>query len=299
MQISYSHHGNRLIFQRNADGIQLLGLFEKSLTPSNLEAGSILEMQVNTTYGVKGLKTDSRHLLLADRMALMAIVEDERYHGNLVVVILKDPITGILAEVNYLLSTGSPTIRTWVRVRNDGPISIRLERIYSAVLHNLAACGQQPWHEKTCLHVWYKSPNGAKRWRRARERQGSMVKERHSFPPYGQSVKGGNWANPTVLPMGVLEDVETRTSWYWQIEYSRIWNWELSETKGKQLSFCAQAQNVSQCGWQVQLQPGDAFKTAPVAFGSVRGGSEDAWRALADYRQQVFRRNRCSLRGYG
>ncbi len=285
MQISYSHHGNRLIFRRRADGIQLLGLFGKALVPhKDLEGGSILQVQLVPAESSCHSGAGRISSLPAERMELISIVEDERCHGDLVVIILKDPLTGILAEVNYFLSLRSPTIRTWVRVRNDGPASVELHQVRSAILHNLAAGGYRPWHEKTCLYLCYDRGSGGGRWRRFGRRQ---------------PIRGSSWSTPDALPMGILEDMETETAWYWQIEHSHIWDWAIGEGQNSHLSLWASDHTPHQDGWRVELQPGSAFKTVSVVFGLVPGGSIQAWKALSVYWRQISRTSHHLMAGYG
>ena len=285
MQICYSHHGSRLVFRRSTDRIQLLGLFGKTPLPRPyLEGGDILQIQFATRTAYLAGPSEV-HSLSAERMQLVALYEITQSKGDLVVIILKDLTTGILAEVNYLLDYNSPTIRMWIRVRNDGPITLQLHLVRSAILHNLGAGGIMPWHKKTYIYLCQCLGSGGEQWRRL---------------PQRKAIGSNSWSAPDVLPVGILEDVETGKAWYWFLEHSYLWDWEIGEETAGSLSLWVNDHTPRQNGWRMELQPGSTFKTSPVAFGLVLGGSKQAWKALRAHWRQVLKPSHCpSVMGYG
>ena len=288
MEISYRHHGNHLVFERSADAIRLLGLFTETIwRTKDLQSGSIIQMQLSGE--AESLNSQARGIrsLPGERMQFVSMLKDERYHGDLIIIIMKDPVTGVLAEVNYLLCSESPTIRTWVRVRNDSDRSVRLERVYSAILYNLAIGGLRPWNEKTYVHLWYDAEwYEAGQWHRLGLKELGLWRTPYLGISRAWQISSGLRYNQH-LPMAMLEDIETKTVWYWQIEHFGSWHWEIGADQNNQLYFLAGGPDGCHHGWCKELKPGEAFHTMPMAFGCVQGCSEEALAALTRYHKNL------------
>jgi len=298
MQISYRHHGNHLVFERSRDEIRLQGLFPETIGPrTDLGAGSILQMQL--TGEARSPRNGNRSIgsVPGERMAYVSMVKDRRCHGRLIVVIVKDPITDVLGEVNYLLCSKSPTIRTWVRIRNDSTMPVELDWVFSINLHNLAIGGLMPWYEKTYVHLGYDQWGGEGPWRRyTLEELGLLPSSRPGLSLAWQTSQApGDMSK--ALPVGMLEDVETRTVWYWQIDHLSSWYWEIGEDDNNQLYFLAGGPNSPRHSWRKELKPGESVHTVPVAFGCVEGGCQEALAALARHYRNLI--NDVRLKPYG
>jgi len=89
--------------------------------------------------------------------------------------------------------------------------------------------------------------------------------------------------------MALLQNTETGSNLFWQIENNGSWHWEISDQMGNyylQLS----GPTETESHWWKNLQPGETFTTVPVAIGSVIGGFDEAMGELTKYRR-VIRRN--------
>jgi alpha-galactosidase len=298
MQISYRHHGNHLVFERSRDEIRLKGLFTDTIQPRpGLEGGSILQVQL--TGEDRTLHNGYRNIgsLPGERMVFVSLLKDKRYHGRLIVIILKDPITDVLGEVNYLLCSKSPTIRTWVRIRNDSTVPVELEWAFSLNLHNLAVGGLKPWHDKTYVHLWYDKWGGEGPWRKHTLAELGLLPSSRPGLSLAWQTSEDPQCNRKALPVGMLEDVETRTVWYWQIDHLGSWYWEIGEDDNNQLYFLAGGPNSPRHSWRKELKPGEVVHTVPVAFGCVEGGCQEAMAALARHYRNLVRE--VSLEPYG
>lgn len=284
MQLCYLHHGNRLIFRRNADRIQLLGLFGKTPLPwSCLTGGDILQIKLTTSAAHPGL--GRVHTLSTAHMQLVAVHDFALSKGDLVVIILKDPATGVLAEVNYLLDHDFPTIKMWIRVRNDGPVTMQLHLVRSIILHNLGVGGAMPLQEKANIYLCQCQGLGSERWWRLAQ---------------CKAIGSNSWSRPQVLPVGLFEDVETGKMWYWYLGYAHPWDWALGETTAGSLSLWANLHTSRQNGCRMELAPGCTLETDKVAFGLVPSSSQRAWKALGTRWRQMPRPSHCpSIMGHG
>ncbi len=281
MLITYKHHSNHLMLERIADEIRLLGLFPEKLWPrEDLKSGRLMQIRLQTE--TKGPDPVGLDVPAPCHMALVSMFEDHRSHGKLIVIILKDPFTGLLAEVNYLLCSSSPTIKTWLRVRNDGTAPILVEALYATILYNLATGGLGSRLEKTYIHLWHRDCYGAGQWQKLALNELGHFSYRSS---YEQSRIAGEGLN--IITMGMLEDVETKTIWYWQVEPSSICYWEFGEDTGGMLYVVAGEVGNLGCGRYGKLAPGEALDTMPVTFGCVRGGRQEALIALDSHYQNL------------
>ena len=273
MQIAYKHHSNHLIMERIADEIRLLGLFPQELWPrEDLQSGRLMQIRLQGEGRIADPAGAGEQT--PNQMVLVSTFEDHRSHGKLIVIILKDRITGLLAEVNYLLCSWSPTIKTWLRVRNDGVAPILVETVYSTILYNLAAGRLSARPNRTYIHLWHSGWYGAGKWQK--------VALNDLGQPSQQSSRRHDAADRGLnkVTMGMLEDVETRTVWYWHVEPSSTCYWEFGEDTGGKLYVLAGEAGSFGGGWYGKLAPGEALDTMPVTFGCVQGGRQEALIAL-------------------
>ncbi|MEG1426073.1 MAG: alpha-galactosidase, partial [Oscillospiraceae bacterium] len=136
--------------------------------------------------------------------------------------------------------------------------------------------------------------------------QREMQWESYSFPELGMGLcqnptiqrsskvigatNIGNWSSKEYLPMGLLQNTETDSNLFWQIEHNGSWHWEISDQMG---NFYLQLSGPSEIEshWWKNLQPGETFLTVPVSVGSVLGGFDEAMGELTKYRRAIRRKN--------
>lgn len=281
MYIAHKHHGNHLILERIADEIRLLGLFPEKLWPSeDLESGGLTAIRLGTVR--RSASGTENCEPICCQLSLVSVFEDYRSLGKLTVLILKDPNTGLLAEVNYLFCSVSPTIKIWLRMRNDGSCPVLVEAVYASVLYNLAVGGLRPRRCRTYIHLWSSNRGGDGKWQ-------ALALNELGHPSYriSQRYTGGG-AGLNRITMGMLEDVETRTTWYWQVEPSRTCYWEFGEDDRGMLYVTAGEIGGLGANLPRNLAPGEALDTLPVTFGCVEGGRQEALAALERHYQHLF-----------
>ena len=101
----------------------------------------------------------------------------------------------------------------------------------------------------------------------------------------------GNWSAKEYLPMAYLENRETGSSLYWQIEHNGSWHWEIGDQNGH-LYLALGGPNELYSHWFKTLKQGESFTTVPVAVGVSAKGFDDSMAALTRYRRLIRRKNR-------
>jgi alpha-galactosidase len=206
---------------------------------------------------------------------------------------LHDPVSGLAAEAHFRSPDGIPVLRGEVTVRNEGARAVHLLSVSSLALGGLiarTASGEQNAELLWAQNEWFAEC----RWRReplrltAPDLRGPVagVDGRCAFELAGH----GTWSSCGALPMGGLADEASGRAWVWQIEHNGGgWRWECGERAGAAfLALFGPCDLHHQ--WQHALEPGEAFRTVPVALAVSGGGGPDAaFAALTRYRRALRR----------
>ncbi|AZP15132.1 alpha-galactosidase [Streptomyces aquilus] len=212
---------------------------------------------------------------------------------HVLTVELRDPQTGLVAEVTYRSPDGVPVLRGEVVLRNGGEAALHLESVSSLVVGCLA---DGPEAIGGADLLWAENDWVAEcRWQRRPMRVTSPVLSdrvvvydngKGEFTQTGRGV----WSSCGRLPMGGLTDRDSGRTWLWQIEHNGGgWHWECGERD--QLAYLALfGPTDTHHGWRHPLEPGGEFHTVPVALAfSADGGPDDAFAALTRYRRTARR----------
>jgi alpha-galactosidase len=140
------------------------------------------------------------------------------------------------------------------------------------------------------LHLPHNTWLGEGQWRQQRLSDHGLSKQiGHTMKRLSvQSV--GTWSSSSFLPMAVLENRETASTVFWQIEHNGSWHWELSyDLDHLALRLSGPTQNESH--WGRRLAVGERFESVTVAIGAARGGFDEAIGELTRYRRSMRRPN--------
>jgi alpha-galactosidase len=200
---------------------------------------------------------------------------------------LRDPVTGLVAQVELRSPDGVPVLRSEVVLRNTGDTVLHLESVTSLVLECLTAdtgAVDVLWAENDWLAEY--------RWQRRPLRQTSPELSGHVHYYNGKGnfaqVCTGTWSSAGRLPMGGLTDRESGRTWLWQIEHnSGAWRWECAEREHA-VYLALSGPTDRDHSWRHPLEPGAEFRTVPVAL-AVDEGLDEAFTALTRYRRAIRR----------
>ena len=100
------------------------------------------------------------------------------------------------------------------------------------------------------------------------------LKEQHSSKVIG-FTNVGNWSAKEYIPMGYLENKETNSAIFWQIEHNGSWHWEISDQEGH-LYLQLSGPSEIESHWSKNLKTGETFCSVPCAVGVCTGGFDYA-----------------------
>ncbi|MFV0343837.1 MAG: alpha-galactosidase [Anaerocolumna sp.] len=100
----------------------------------------------------------------------------------------------------------------------------------------------------------------------------------------------GNWSTKEYLPMAYLENTETGSSLFWQIEHNGSWHWEISDQSGH-FYVALSGPTETESHWFKDLKANESFLSVPVAVGVNAEGFDSAMGELTKYRRTIRRKN--------
>lgn len=215
--------------------------------------------------------------------------------GRKLEIVTFDDETGLEVVSHFQFYNGISVARTWTTVTNNGKDDVTLEYVSSFALTGIEKEGLLSQDEKMALRVCHNSWQRELQWQEYTLPQLGVelcqpLKEQHSSKAIA-FTNVGNWSAKEYIPMGYLENKETNTSLFWQIEHNGSWHWEISDQEGH-LYLQLSGPSEIESHWSKNLRNGEAFESVPCAVGVCTNGFDNAMGELTKYRRKIRRRNR-------
>ena len=211
---------------------------------------------------------------------------------------LHEPVTGLRAAVFYRVLDGRGSLRSWVRIENEGPRPVTLQSVTSFLCGGLA----DPDDPEDLDLLWAENDWLAEsRWQRRtlRDALPDLDRGAHGGDPRGRFglTSLGTWSSGTYLPMGAVVNGSTGHAWAWQIEHNGGWHWQVGERGAAGGVYVALLGPTDpEHHWRVTLAPGESFTTVPVTVAVSGAGFDGAVAALTASRRASRRRCRSTRR---
>lgn len=199
-------------------------------------------------------------------------------------------------EMVYQFANESDVVRSATKVTNMGIKDVCLTHLSSSYIQGIAIDGLTKWYEKDRIKLHY-FMNG---WQAEGQYRESSLEDMGLYPASAYNITNsvlltsiGTFSTNKYLPVAVLEDKETKASWYMQIENSSSWYINIGfrcpadHVAGSmyvELGTC----DERNLGWTKTLSPMQEFTTPVVAFGTTMGGLEESVRELTKYRRNCL-----------
>jgi alpha-galactosidase len=198
--------------------------------------------------------------------------------------------------VVHQYAADAAVIRSYTEVRNLGDEAVTLLHLSSAYVPGIAPEGFVKWYDPSRhrLHTCYNGWHAEGQWRE------ESLEDRGLYPASSYGINNavllhsvGTFSTGKYMPLGILEDRETGSVYYWQIENSSSWYWAIGfrgfadDPAGSLFLECGNC-DERYLGWTKTLAPGGEFRTPVTAFGTVRGDFTDAVAELTKYRRHCL-----------
>jgi alpha-galactosidase len=215
---------------------------------------------------------------------------------------LSDLETGLRLAAHWQFYRGFPVARCYNVVENTGDKELELEYVSSFALTGLAKEGKASWGEKMKLHLPHNSWYGELQWHAYKLPELGLSPVNRFTTKRVTVSNTGSWSSGEYVPMGCLENTETGSCLFWQIEHHGSWHYEIGDHFHRELNDAGTDEGhlyiriggptERENHWWKKLRQGETFVTVPVAVGAVNGGLEAAARILTGYRRCIRRSHR-------
>jgi alpha-galactosidase len=157
--------------------------------------------------------------------------EESTRRGKRLVCKHTDPFLKLSVESIYEAFDGVPVVRRYSRVINEGISPVGIEYLSSAMLHGIAA--PQDYDRELRIHLAVNSWMAEGQWHTLRPSEMGFVENERTSWSAMQVGSIGSWSTERYLPMAMAENLRLGLIWFWQIEHSGSWYWEISNVSAR------------------------------------------------------------------
>lgn len=302
-QKSFSIQNAGLVFKYelyNNKNLRLISMLPKGFKPINTIDTLNAEINAETFLHLSGENRDAHHgakmngASASTRLIFVEKKERELEEGREVVLVQHDPVKNLKVESYYEFNARSPVVRRYTVVTNMSREAVGIEYISSGIINNLGNIAKGLPQQNLLVHYAYNSWMQEAQWKTSTPSQLGW-ENTGAFNLNGVFFTNiGSFSSIKSLPMAMVENKKAGIIWFWQIEHNGSWHWELSNNSSWDATtntylYLGGPDEEHHHAWK-NLQPGQSYKTVPVAIGCVKGGFTQAVEALTNYRRKALLR---------
>ena len=270
---------------------------EKDIVAKNIEGSfNLVELNISgldrplERHGTKYIVTAPGY-----RMKYDSHKDYRNTRGRKLEITTFDEVTKIYVISHIQLYDGIPMIRSWSEVINKGNKTQTLEYISSFNYTGIEKEGILSRDKKMSLKIPHNSWQREMDWQTYTLEQLGIAQSQANVEQRSSKAIGitntGNWSTKEYLPMGFLENQETSTNLFWQIEHNGSWHWEISD-QTSHLYLALSGPTEIESHWFKNLKPNDSFVSVKVSVGVSCGNFDTAMGELTKYRRIIRRPNK-------
>lgn len=277
-------NGIYLVLEASEEGFMKLLHFsalpfrEEDIKAPNTEDGfRLVEMNLSG-YDRPGERHGNKYIYTAPgyRMKYESHKDYRNELGRKLEFTLYDEETQVYVTNHMQFYDGISVVRCHNVVENRGEEMQTLEMISSFNYTGIEKEGLLPRDAKMSLRIPHNSWQREMNWRTYTLPELGMCQAQPTEIQRSSSAievtNTGNWSAKKYLPMGYLENTETGSNLFWQIEHNGSWHWEIADQNGH-MYLCITGPNELQSHWSKNLYHNDVFETVPVAVGVSKSNS--------------------------
>lgn len=227
----------------------------------------------------------------------MKLIETVWSEKSLKLVYLHEKLM-LEATAIFEFAENSNFIRQHTTVRNLSLNPITLTHFSSSSIQGIASGGDRVWYDdkKIKIHYCRQVGQGEGQWRSGGlEELGMFPSSVHNQSGSVQFMSVGSRSTGRLLPMAVIENTQTNECWYFQIESSTHWHFEIgnygiNNQDKAVLFFHTNTADERYLGWKKILKPNEEYSTCVTGFGCCKGGFENAVSQFTLYRRHNLKK---------
>ena len=308
-RIEIQENGIYMVLEVSEEGFMKLLHFsalpfqESDIIAPNTDDGfRLVEMNLSG-YDRPGERHGNKYIYTAPgyRMKYESHKDYRNELGRKLEFVLYDEETQVYVTNHMQFYDGISIVRCHNVVENKGDEMQTLEMISSFNYTGIEKEGLLPRDEKMSLKIPHNSWQREMNWRTyTLPELGACLVQPTEIQRSSSAIEvtnTGNWSAKKYLPMGYLENTETGTNLFWQIEHNGSWHWEIADQNGH-MYLCITGPNELQSHWSKKLYHNDVFETVPVAIGVSRAGQAEAVSMPNQMRVAAGTENGCRQTGF-
>lgn len=301
-QIIIEENGIHIVFEIEEDGsfkllhFSALPFEEDKIVKSTKEAGfNFVELNLagfdrpHERHGNKFIVTAPGY-----RMKYISHTDTRNEKGRFLEIITEDPLTRVQVHSVWQFYDGLSIVRMYHIVENQGKEPQTMDYISTFNYTGIEKEGLRTQDEKLLVKIPHNGWQRELNWKDYSLKDLGMdlvqPKEIQRSSNHFHVSNTGNWSAKEYLPMAYLENLETGSSLYWQIEHNGSWHWEIGDQNGH-LYLALGGPNELYSHWFKTLKPGESFTTVPAAVRVSARGFDDSMAVLTRYRRLIRRKN--------
>ena len=219
-------------------------------------------------------------------LVFIKVVQQQTENGQEMIITQKDTLQHLLVESHYEFYKDIPVIRRFTVVENIGSTETGIEFVSSAMVNNIGMQGKKQPDEKLLVHYAQNTWRSEAQWKAEKAKDLGWYYNGEFYAGEVSLSSTGSMTTGSFLPMAAIEDTEMGTTWFWQIEHSGPWYWEMAGAKSTYL-YLGGPEEKHHDAWK-NLKPGEKYTSAPVAIGCIKGNFDNAVTELTKYRRRAL-----------
>ena len=286
----WKHRNMALLFAPAEEGGEL-----RAFQPAGLPApeGGVARPLVSLAVSGEGTGTlhTTTHSSYALPRALKTVEIIAGDEGLTAVYELPGSGLRLTVEMEEVPQSAVLRVRTIAENRGKEPVDLRF--LSSVFLQGLCVGGLRdvfdPQRVKVhfCRQTWH----GEGQWQTATLAEMGLYNGSSLWCGCSASIQSiGSFSTSRYAPLLLVEDTETSTFWFAQLETAGSWSLELGFSGGYEdgsLYLLADAADENVGGWHKTLAPGEQYVTDTAAVGCLQGGLNEVLRELTRYRRTL------------
>ncbi|MDF2614734.1 MAG: glycoside hydrolase clan [Clostridia bacterium] len=212
--------------------------------------------------------------------------------GRKIEIVTSDEVTGLQVTTHFQFYNTISVVGCSHEIENKGPKCVGIEYISSFALLGISKEGLLSDEDKMRVYIPHHCWQGEIQWKQYRlsELGFNHVADQGLSSKRISITSTGSWSASEYLPMAYIENIETGSNLFFQIEHNGSWHWEMSDSC-HQLSLLVSGPSEVEHHFWSELRPHQKFTTVPVCIGSTMSGFDGAMSELTKYRRCIRREN--------